>query len=62
MTVDTLKQVRDDYMRKVKMAQRVMKKAKDAYQVKLVEDDIANFQDKIDELNAEIAEEKADVQ
>jgi len=62
MTVDTLKQVRDDYMRKVKMAQRVMKKAKDAYQVKLVEDDIASFQDKIDELNAEIAEEKADVQ
>jgi len=59
MTVDTLKQVRDDYMRKIKMAQRVMKKAKDVYQIKLVEDDIASFESKVEELNAEIAEENS---
>ena len=60
MTVDTLKQVRDDYMRKIKMAQRVMKKARDAYQIKIVEDDIASFEGKVEELNAEIAEENSD--
>jgi len=62
MTIDTLKQVRDDYMRKIRMAQKVMKKAKDAYQIKLVENDIVSFEEKVKELNAEIAEENEDVQ
>jgi len=62
MTIDTLKQVRDDYMRKIVIARKVMKKAKNAYQIELAEGDIVSFESKVEELNAEIAEESGDGQ
>jgi len=51
-----LKKVRDSYLDKIRIARKVMKKARDAYQIKLADDDIASFQKKVDELNAEIKE------
>ena len=62
MTIAALKEARDDYMRKVRIARKVMAKAKDAYQIKLAEDDIASFEAKVEQLNAEIAKEREDGQ
>jgi len=55
MTVDTLKQARDEFMRSIQIARKVMKKAKDVYQIELAEKDIATYEAKVKELNAEIA-------